>query len=156
MSKESNEPEKINESGHAQSPEGDNAPPAKAPQMKRRASWTSSYAAIKYVSSIPRKRFRYSDKVTDILAGVLILLCTLLIFVPIDLLKLPLTLLCDVLFTLTIVFYIMNRLGILTTLSERQAVLVWDMVLGAFLLGILAIINLSLFVNFIRQIPNLL
>jgi len=114
----------------------------------------STIKACKYITVLPGKRFRNSDRVTDILAAVSILLLLVVIIMPSGSFQLPLIILCDVLFLLTVIIFTLNRFGILTALSERQFILVWDIILGAFLLGILFSANYALILNYMRNLAK--
>jgi len=126
----------------------------KNPNFKnRRSALDSSYTALKYVSGLPRDKFRKSDRVTDIIIFVCLLFAAVLIFVPTSILRPPLLLSLDIIILMTTIFFIAKRLGILITLSERQAVLVWDIVVATLVLGILLCINALLFINYVTHIP---
>jgi hypothetical protein len=124
--------------------------------IKRRSILAGSREALRYLSVFPWKRFRYSDRLTDVLAAISILSLLFLIFMPINSFQVPLTCICDGLFLLTIVVFTMNRLGILTALPERQFLLVWDIILGAFLLGVLFSANCTLVLSHIKHLANFL
>jgi hypothetical protein len=106
----------------------------------------SAYATLQYIGSLPRQQFRKSDKVSDLLVLVCLLFAVMLITLPPQLLKPPVVTLADFVFLAVIVFFILSRLGILVTLTQRQAVLVWDIVIGTFLLGILLCFNAMYFI----------
>ena len=120
---------------------------------RRRPAWASSYTALKYISALPRENFRKSDKITDVLVLVCVLFAAMLIFFPPNLLKSPIILLADFAFVAIIISFIMKRLGILITLSQRQAVLVWDIVVGSLLLGVLLTFNMMLFILYMTRSP---
>ncbi len=122
--------------------------------VKRSNILASCIEAIRYISVLPRKRFRYSDRVTDILGAISILLLLVIVVMPTNAYQMPLMLFCDGLFLLTVVVFTMNRLGILNSLSERQFLLVWDIILGAFLLGLLFSANSTLILNYMKHLPK--
>jgi hypothetical protein len=61
--------------------------------------------------------------------------------------QIPFLLICDVLVGAVLVFYVVNRFGIITTLTPRQAVLTWQLMLGTSLLGIHMAINLAMIIG---------
>ena len=63
--------------------------------------------------------------------------------------RLPLLLVCDVLVGAMIFMYIAHRLGIITTLTDRQAFLSWQLMQGTFFFGIFITINIALFLGLI-------
>ncbi len=138
MSEESNTIKEVNAAGF----------------KRRRSALDSSYTALKYVSGLQRKQFRKSDKITDITVCVSLLLATLLIFCPPFLLKPQLIVVLDLLLLGTIITFIMKRLGILITLSERQAVLVWDLLVGSLVLGVLLCLNSLFVINYVSNITT--
>jgi hypothetical protein len=106
----------------------------------------STYTTLRYIVSLPRQQFRKSDKVSDLLVLVCLLFAVMLITLPPQLLRPPVVTLADFVFLAVIVFFIMSRLGILVTLTQRQTALVWDIVMGVFLLGILLCFNAMYFI----------
>jgi hypothetical protein len=121
---------------------------------KRRSPWASSYSALQYVSTLSRKNFRKSDTVSDILVCLCVLCAVVLIFVPPKLLTPPVILGADIIFFAVTFYFVLKRLGILITLSARQAILVWDIVVGSFLLGILLCFNVMLFITYMTLSPG--
>jgi hypothetical protein len=119
---------------------------------RRRSLLTSTYSSLQYICSLPRKQFRSSDKVSDLLVLVCLLFAVILILLPSSLLQPTIVILADGVFLAVIVFFIMSRLGILITLSERQAVLVWDIVVGSLLLGILLSFNATYVIAYFHRI----
>lgn len=125
-------------------------------QTERRSRFVSSWSALAYVMSLSREnevKLRDSDRATTIM---LAFVCTLTIvsffvksMVP---QRLNLLLLCDVLFGATLVFYLTNRFGIVSTLPTRQALLTWQLMLCAFLIGTFVTVNLLMFLGF--ALPN--
>ncbi len=112
----------------------------------RRPIWIGTYLAIKHIASLPRKNFRTSDRVSDILVLSCLVCALLLIFIPSTLLKLPVVLVIDTVFITVVLYFVMKRMGIILTLPDRQAVLVGDIIVGALLLGMLISINVILFI----------
>lgn len=151
MPEESNKSDSVPDSWDT--PEGESKTDSRTgtDYVNRRNIFASTIEACKYVTVLPGKRFRYSDRATDILAAVSILLLLALVFMPVNSFQLPLVVLCDALFLLTIIIFTVNRLGILTALTERQFILVWDIILGAFLLGILVSANYALILHYVRN-----
>lgn len=116
--------------------------------FKRRSLWKASLASFKYVNSISQDeavKVRDSDRATSIA-----LLITSVGTVLAMLIKqaaahrIPLLIACDVLIGASILIYLGNRFGILTTFNPRQALLSWQLMMGAAFLGIFLTINLAL------------
>lgn len=128
---------------------------ANAPE-RRQSAWSSSYKALNYVLGLERNRLRIADKTSDILLGLAILMIVLLSFAPSESWQVPLALGCDFACLSIVFFFIGNRLGILRTLNEKQAVLVWDIVMGALILGVLLAINSMLLIKAILHGPTLM
>ena len=125
----------------------------KSKPQKRSSPWDSSYHALKYVTAIPRDNFRTTDKITEILVFCCLVFIALLIFVPPTFLTPPVILLADIIFFSITVIFIMKRLGILITLNARQAVLVWDIVIAALIIGIILSFNAMKFIKYLVHVP---
>lgn len=132
--------------------------------IKRRTMWQSSLAALRYVSSLTRDnevKIRDSDRAT---ARALLLVCAfalLTLILPLlatsneppalqrfllwmNSQRTPIVGAADVLVGIALLRYVANRFGIMTTLTPRQALLCWHLMLGASLLGIFMAINLAI------------
>lgn len=122
-----------------------------ASQAQRRNSFTTTNEALKYVSAASRKNLRQSDKVTSVLLIVCILVGAAFVFIPLN----PVLILAaDLLFFATLITFMVKRLGILITLSERQSVLVWDIILGSLLLGVLLTLNFLFFSSLLSELAK--
>jgi len=118
--------------------------------IMRRSRWYSSLAALRYVSSLSKDddlRVRDSDRATSIflLIGSILTVLSLLIK-PLAGHRLQFVLVCDALVGVMLVFYVANRFGILNTLTPRQALLTWQLMMGASFLGIFLTINLAVMI----------
>ena len=116
--------------------------------VQRRSRWYSSLAALRYVNSLSKDddvRVRDSDRATSIslLIGAIFTVVSLVVpqLAPH---RVPLVLVCDALVGVMLLFYVANRFGILNTLSPRQALLTWQLLMGATFLGIFMTINFAL------------
>ena len=116
--------------------------------INRRTRWNSSLAALRYVSNVQKDeeiKVRDSDKATAIsllfcCAGALVCL-----LVPgLEVHRVTFVLAADGLVGLSLLMYVANRFGIVTTFLPRQALLTWQLMLGSSLLGIFVTINLAL------------
>lgn len=124
--------------------------------FKRRSLFKASMESFKYVSSISQDeavKVRDSDRATSIA-----LLITSIATVAAMVIKqaaahrIPLLIACDVLIGASILIYLGNRFGILTTFNPRQALLSWQLMMGAAFLGIFLTINLALILGtFVMQ-----
>lgn len=119
--------------------------------VKRRSRWQSSLAALRYINSVSQDnevKVRDSDRATSL---------TLLIVCVIALVSLVAPFLApwrigfvgasDVLVGVGLLMYVANRFGIVTTLTPRQALLTWQLMLGSSLLGIFMAINLAMVIG---------
>jgi hypothetical protein len=122
-------------------------PAESAGLVQRRSRWYSSLAALRYVSSLSKDddvRVRDSDRATAIALLISSILTVLsLVFKPFAAHRLALVLACDALVGLMLLFYVANRFGILNTLTPRQALLSWQLMMGAGFIGIFTTINLA-------------
>ena len=120
----------IKDAGADVKPEDDDSFPP------RRGGFRNVFSAIKYVneaSATESVKQRISDYVTIGLVVVCILSLVAAVALPVaaGLKLLPL------IFTIgAVVFYIINRLGIIVSLSSRQALIVWQIVIASFWLGV--------------------
>ncbi len=94
------------------------------------------FAAIRHIneaSVADNVRQRFSDYVTIfiVVACILALVAAVALPVSTGLKMLPLILTIG-----AVVFYIINRLGIILSLSSRQALIVWQILVAAFWLGV--------------------
>lgn len=131
--------------------------------IKRRSRWQSSLAALRYVGSIASDdevKLRESDRSTSLWLLIVCFFAFLSIVLPymvpsdqaglgsfvgwMTTQRVPLTLGADALIGALLLFYVANRFGIVTTLTPRQALLSWQLMLGSSLLGIFLTLNLAL------------
>jgi hypothetical protein len=102
----------------------------------RRAGFRNFLSALSYIneaSVADAVKQRFSDYVTIGLVIVCILSLVAAIALPVS----PGLKLLPLLFTVgAVVFYIINRLGIILGLSPRQALIVWQILIAAFWLGV--------------------
>jgi len=122
-------PDSPGSGGGAVAPEG-------AAQPARRAGFRNFPAALKHIYSASvadSVKQRFSDYVSILLVVVCIfsLVAAVALPAPPGLRLLPL------LFTVgAVIFYIINRLGIILSLSSRQALIVWQILSASFWLGV--------------------
>ena len=118
--------------------------------IQRRSRWYSSLAALRYVNSLSRDddvRVRDSDRATSIFLGIAIALTVVSGLVPqLAPHRVAFVLVCDALVGVMLTFYVANRFGILNTLSPRQALLTWQLLIGASFLGTFLTLNFALIV----------
>lgn len=120
--------------------------------LKRLSPWQSSSAAIGYVLESSRTdtiQLRTSDRVTII---ALLLCCILevlsLSYTPMSNLRLPIIIFCDVVLGVTTVLFLVYRLGILRSLSPRQALVCWQLMMGCVFFGVFLCINMGVAIAF--------
>lgn len=116
----------------SQEPQGSSASGA----SRRRGSLINFLEAIKIVntaSTAESVRQRFSDYVSIglVVVCILSLVAAVALPVPAGFKLLPLV------FTIgAVIFYIINRLGIIVSMTPRQALIVWQIVIAAFWLGV--------------------
>lgn len=120
--------------------------------IKRRSRWQSSLAALRYVYSVSRDndvKVRDSDKATSVALLIVCLFAFIAIAMPqLEPWRAGAVGAADVLVGVSMLMYVANRFGIVTTFTPRQALLTWQLMLGASLLGIFVCINLGLFIAY--------
>jgi hypothetical protein len=126
-----------------------------ASPTQRRGPWMSSWAAVTYVLDLGKRndiQFRASDRITTYLlmgAGccwVALMMCPVAIV--------PLAVACDILFVAAVIYYIANRLGIITTLPPRTAALITELICGIGMLMILTVMNFNALFAYIESISR--
>lgn len=119
---------------------------------KRRSRWVSSKAGLDYFSQSfgsDKLKFRFEDKLTNYAFALAVAAGTAHILYPSITL---LSVVSDVLILVTVVFFITQRLGILSTLTERQVVLCGELIFGFILLSIFASLKIQSLLVSVRQI----
>lgn len=115
--------------GASAAAEGASAPP-------KRRGLSNFFLALKHInqaSVADTVRQRFSDYVTIGLVVVCILSVVAAVVLPVP----PGLRLLPLIFTVgAVIFYIVNRLGIILSLTQRQALLVWQILIAAFWLGV--------------------
>jgi hypothetical protein len=105
-------------------------------QPIRRQGLTNFLRALKHVneaSVAENVKQRFSDYVTIALVVLCILSLVMAVCVPVP----PGIKLLPLLFTVgAVIFYIINRLGIMISLTARQALIVWQILVAGFWLGV--------------------
>lgn len=118
--------------------------------IKRRSRWQSSLAALRYIDGITKDhevKLRDTDRATSLALLVVCVFACISMFVPqLSSHRIPLVGAADVLLGLTLLTHVANRFGILTTLTPRQAVLVWQLMMGSSLIGVFMAINLGIII----------
>lgn len=117
------------EGGNAAAAQDENFPP-------RRGGFRNVFSALKHIndaSVADSVQQRISDYVTIGLVVVCILSLVAAVALPVP----PGLKLLPLLFTIgAVVFYMINRLGIIVSLNSRQALIVWQILIAAFWLGV--------------------
>ncbi|CAN5288367.1 hypothetical protein BH10CYA1_BH10CYA1_28040 [soil metagenome] len=118
-----------------------NAGPAATPKpaeepIQRGSGMGNFFKALKHIneaSVAENVKQRFSDYVTIALVVLCILSLVMAVSVPVP----PGIKLLPLLFTVgAVVFYIINRLGIMISLTSRQALIVWQILVAGFWLGV--------------------
>lgn len=136
------------EGGEVQVAAATDAVASSDPGFKRRSLWQSTVESLNYVNGIAQDeaiKVRDTDRATSI-ALLITSIITLgaMLWEPAAPHRMPLLLACDALIGASIILYLGNRFGILTTFTPRQALLAWQLMTGSTFLGIFITINLAL------------
>ncbi len=122
---------------------------------QRRSRWLSSLAALRYVSGVQKDneiKVRDSDKATAISLLLCCAAALVCLVVPgFEAYRVTFVLAADVLVGISLLMYVANRFGIVTTFLPRQALLTWQLMLGSSLLGIFLTINLAMIIATVIQ-----
>lgn len=113
----------------------------------RRSPWLSSIAAIQYVgqaSATHDIQVRTSDRVTVIA----LLICCIaevlsLVYTPMAGMRLAFIAISDVVLAVAVTMFMVYRLGILSSLGKRQALICWQLMMGCIFLGIFLCVNVA-------------
>jgi hypothetical protein len=120
---------------------------------KRRSRWRTSLSAFRFVRSVSSDdgiRIRDSDKATSIALAIATICLLLSPWInPLGKIRTNLLVVCDVFAGAVLVFYIANRFGIINTLTRRQALLTWQLILAAVYFGAFLTINLAALIGFV-------
>ncbi len=121
--------------------------PALQGAAQRRSPWQSSMAAIQYVgqaSATDEVQVRTSDRVTVIA----LLVCCIaevlsLVYTPMASMRLAFIAISDVVLAVAVTMFLVYRLGILSSLGKRQALICWQLMMGCIFLGIFLCVNVA-------------
>jgi hypothetical protein len=113
----------------------------------RRSPWQSSMEAIRYVgqaSATDEVQVRTSDRVTVIA----LLICCIaevlsLVYTPMASMRLAFIAISDVVLAVAVTMFLVYRLGILSSLGKRQALICWQLMMGCIFLGIFLCVNVA-------------
>jgi len=111
----------------------------------RRSPWKSSAEALRYVSTAAKTshvQIRTSDRVTII---ALLFFCIAevlsLVYSPMAGFRFAFMCCCDLILGTCILLFLVYRVGILSALNTRQALICWQMMMGCVFLGIFLCLN---------------
>ncbi len=123
--------------------------------INRRSRWISSLSAMRYVGSVAKDdeiKVRDSDRATAIALLICCFAALACLMIPqLEQHRIGFVLAADGLVGLSLLMYVANRFGIVTTFQPRQALLTWQLMLGSSLLGIFLTINLALILAAVLQ-----
>lgn len=114
----------------------------------RRPGWKSSLATFKYIISLKKSgegKLRRSDHISSLIllfSSLATILCLLLH--SLSGLGFYLMVICDIILGSALLVYVTSRLGIITTLTPRQAMLTWQLLKGFVFIGIFIAVNTAL------------
>lgn len=102
----------------------------------RRGGFRNVMAAVRHINDSSLTD-GVKQRVSDYVTIGLVVICILSLFAAVALPVSPGLKMLPLLFTIgAVVLYIVNRLGIIVTLSQRQALIVWQIVVASFWLGV--------------------
>jgi hypothetical protein len=123
--------------------------------INRRSRWLSSLSALRYVGSVAKDediKVRDSDRATAIALLICCFAALACLLIPqLEAHRIGFVLAADALVGFSLLMYVANRFGIVTTFAPRQALLTWQLMLGSSLLGIFMTINLALLLAVVLQ-----
>src|SRR5262249_13916612 len=108
-------------------------------RKRRRPPWKSTWEAAVYLAGLPRAKARKSDKISAAILFIGMFSFTALLIMPNP--NFVLYMASDLFCGLGICMFLLNRFGIIGTLGERQAPLIWDLMLCMFMFGMFFVIN---------------
>lgn len=125
----------------------------KQQNFPKRTPYANFFLALKHIneaSASENVRQRFSDYVTIglVILCIVSLLAAVSIQVPTGIRLLPLLLTIG-----AVVFYIINRLGIMVSLTHRQALIVWQILVAGFWLGVTSSMLIMLVVMYFFARP---
>ena len=123
------------------------------PGHPKRQPFANFFLAMKHINDASvseNVRQRFSDYVTIalVILCILSLLAAVSIQVPTGVRLLPLLLTIG-----AVVFYIINRLGIMVSMTHRQALIVWQILVAGFWLGVTSSMLIMLLVMYFFSRP---
>ncbi len=119
----------------------------------RRSSWSSSTEAIGKLFRVAASKdlqLRESDRTTSIL--LLLALLAVASLIPFPGARNAILIVVDVIFGLIIGLYLGNRLGLLTTFTDRQTAIVAQIIIGFVALSVFLVFNSIAFVGVIANL----
>ena len=119
----------------------------------RRSSWSSSIEAIGKLVTVAASKdlqLRESDRTTSIL--LLLALLAVASLIPFPGARNAILIVVDALFGLIIALYLGNRLGLLTTFTDRQTAIVAQIIIGFVALSVFLVFNSIAFVGMIANL----
>jgi|SRR6516162_4100874 hypothetical protein len=111
---------------------------------RRRPRLVSSWAALKQIREAfnnKELRVRQRDKLSDVMLTFAIVYAIAIFMFPVQ--AHPMIKVADVVFGITFFLYVTQRLGILTTLNERQTLLIAELLFCMILIGMYIAINIG-------------
>ncbi len=147
MTEAENPAEKPAQQGNSEKAAG------KEQSFPKRTPYANFFSALKHINDASvseNVRQRFSDYVTIglVILCILSLLAAVSIQVPTGVRLLPLLLTIG-----AVIFYIINRLGIMITLTHRQALIVWQILVAGFWLGVTSSMLIMLLVMYFFSRP---
>lgn len=122
-------------------PSGDSA----AAQKERRTPMEGSWAALIHINKAAKDKVRTTDKTTGWFLVIAVVAVLSVGFVPAAYTATA-GMLTDIALGLAVLSFFINRFGIMVTLNDRQTILIWDLMIAAFLGGLYFALNLCLFI----------
>ncbi len=122
----------------------------------RRSTWRASMDALTYLHGLSKKpelKIRQSDRITGaalIVSTTASISCLLLH--KLDGFNLQLMGLCDFFLGVSLIVYVCNRLGVLTALPPRQAVLTWQLIQAFTFVGVFITVNAAIFLSLLLSL----
>jgi len=154
MSEDASIPAESTESESGSESESKSGPDhVETESFQRRSPWKAAASALSYIQAASRAdkvQIRTSDRVTIIallIASILEVLS--LVYTPMASMRLAFVVLLDLVLGGALLMFVVYRLGILSSMNHRQAIISWQLMLGCLFAGIFICINSAVGIAFI-------
>jgi hypothetical protein len=126
----------LDESSAAEVPAASSSAAQEAERTPRRAGFANFFRAMHHIRKASAAE-NVEQRFSDYLSIALVLICIVSLVFAVSMPAPPTYKLLPLFLTVgAVVFYIVNRLGIIISLTSRQALIVWQILIAGFWLGV--------------------